>query len=105
MKLILLRSSLLRSFAVGKSEGISNGLSGELKLRIFQEVVEEDDECVNEGEFLGFAVGHETVVNRFEDRVVTGGRARRPSRSDTERAYLGRPGGSWSSAEAFTAFG
>ena len=105
MKLILLRSSLLRSFAVGKSEGISNGLSGELKLRIFQEVVEEDDECANEGEFLGFAVGHETVVNRFEDRVVTGGRARRPSRSDTEQAYLGRPGGSWSSAEAFTAFG
>ena len=95
----------LPEFQRAKPNGVSNGLSGELKLRIFQEVVEEDDECANKGEFLGFAVGHETVVNRFEDRVVTGGRARRASRSDTERAYLGRPGGSWSSAEAFTAFG
>ena len=45
MKLILLRSSLLRSFAVGKSDRVSNGLSGELKLRIFQGVVEEDEKA------------------------------------------------------------
>ena len=42
-------------------------------------MVKEDDEFAHdgdEGEFLGFAVGHETVVNRFEDRVVTGGHER-----------------------------
>ena len=44
MKLILLRSSLLRSFAVGKSEGISNGLSGKRKFRVFQEVINEYDQ-------------------------------------------------------------
>ena len=68
MKLILLRSSLLRSFAVGKSEGISNGLSGELKLRIFQEVVEEDDKFAHdghEGDFLGLTRSHEPIVERF----------------------------------------
>ncbi len=45
MKLILLRSSLLRSFAVGKSDRVSNSLSGELRLRIFQGVVEEDEKA------------------------------------------------------------
>ena len=30
-------------------KGVSNGLSGELKLRIFQEVIEEDDEFAHDG--------------------------------------------------------
>ena len=42
-------------------------------------MVEEEDEFAHEGDegdFLGFTVGHETVVNRFEDRVLTGGHER-----------------------------
>jgi hypothetical protein len=43
-----------------QAKRVSNGLSGELKFWIFQEVIKEDDEFTHEGdegEFLGFAVG------------------------------------------------
>jgi hypothetical protein len=38
-----------RHIRPGESNGVSNGLSGELKLRIFQEVIEEDDEFPHDG--------------------------------------------------------
>ena len=41
--------------------GVSDGLSSELKFGGFREVIEESDEYAHdgdEGEFLGFAVGH-----------------------------------------------
>lgn len=46
------------------------------KIRIFEQVVGEDDELSHkggEGEFFGFAASEQTEVERSEDRVVAGG--------------------------------
>ena len=54
-----------RRVATSRSEGVSNGLSGEVKLRIFDEVVEEDDELPHEsGEryFFGLTGGDESLI-------------------------------------------
>jgi len=59
-----------------QSNGVSNGLSGELKLRIFKKVVEEDDEFAHhrsERDFLGLTGGEEPLIKRLEDRVEARG--------------------------------
>jgi len=67
----------------GRAEGVSNGLSGEVKMRIFQEVVEEDDEFAHDGgerDFLGFAGGDQPLIKRFQDRIEGRAEGVRPSR-------------------------
>jgi hypothetical protein len=59
-----------------QTKHVSNGLSGEVKLRIFQEVVEEDNEFAHdcgERESLGLTGSQESLVKFIKDRIVTGG--------------------------------
>ena len=52
--------------------GVSNGLSGELKFRIFEELIEEDNELPHDGgqrHFLGFAGSDQSLIKYFQDWV------------------------------------
>ena len=52
-------------------------------MRIFQEVVEEDDEFAHDGgerDFLGFAGGDQPLIKRFQDRIEGRAEGVRPSR-------------------------
>ena len=65
-----------------QAKRVSNGLSGELKFWIFQEVIKEDDEFTHEGdegEFLGFAVGEMGAIRwgQSADCNVRGARSPR----------------------------
>ena len=56
--------------------GSATVLDGKNKIRVFEEVVGEDNELSHksgESEFFGFAASEETTVEGPEDRVVAGG--------------------------------
>ncbi len=70
------RNAHIGKYGYERQEGLATVLGRNGKIRIFQEVVRENDELSHEGsegEFFGFAASEETEVERFEDRVVAGG--------------------------------
>ena len=67
-----------RKGSVGRKgrKGSATVLGRKDKVRVFQQVVGEEDELSHEGgesEFFSFASSEEAEVERFEDRVVAGG--------------------------------
>src|SRR5438045_8177667 len=75
IKLFSGNSSIVPGSGVAE-KGSATVLGRKDKVRVFQELVSEDDELSHEGgkgEFFGFATGEETKVEHSKDRIVAGG--------------------------------
>src|SRR5438045_8404643 len=78
IKLFSGNSSIVPGSGVAE-KGSATVLGRKDKVRVFQELVSEDDELSHEGgkgEFFGFATGEETKVEHSENRIVAGGEER-----------------------------